>query len=78
MSIPPGVLDMWETWQAVSCVPTSSAAEDTARSHREDKIGSAVCPQGLVTLSHSLRASERKPAHRLAFISLSVSWGDDY
>lgn len=60
------------------CPRQAQMLQGTVRSQREDKILSIVCPQGLVTLSPSLSASERKPAHWTALVSLSGSWGDDY
>lgn len=66
------VLDIWDTWQAGSC---AQMLQGTVRSRSEDKMLSTVGPQGLVTLSHSLSASEVKPTHWATFASLSVSRG---
>ena len=43
--------------------------------YRESEKRHSSVPQGLMTLSHSLNASEWKPAHWTALVSLSVSLG---
>ena len=57
MSSPTRVLDIWETWQAGSCVTNKLRCYNPVRSHREDTALSIVCPQGLATLNYSLSAS---------------------